>query len=112
MTRCTLYNFYVVKFVCLVSGLWFSPVTLVSSTNKTDHHDITERLLKMALSTITLTHTCIKMWHKNHVMYSHIVVVCFSLILDNERWKQTDVPAEFQELVDHITKSGIKMSYC
>lgn len=29
-----------------------------------------------------------------------------SLILDNERWKQTDVPAEFQELVDHITKSG------
>ena len=45
-------------------------------------------------------------------MYSHIVVVCFSLILDNERWKQTDVPAEFQELVDHITKSGIKMSYC
>ncbi|VDI22077.1 vacuolar protein sorting-associated protein 54 [Mytilus galloprovincialis] len=29
-----------------------------------------------------------------------------SLILDNERWKQADVPAEFQELVDHITKSG------
>lgn len=32
----------------------------------------------------------------------------FSLILDNERWKQADVPAEFQELVDHITKSGNK----
>jgi hypothetical protein len=29
--------------------LWVSPV---SSTNKTDHHDITEILLKVALNTI------------------------------------------------------------
>jgi len=29
--------------------------TPVSSTNKTDHHDITEILLKVALNTITLT---------------------------------------------------------
>jgi hypothetical protein len=35
-----------------VAGLWFSPV---SSTNKTDHHDITEILLKVALNTIKLT---------------------------------------------------------
>jgi len=27
-----------------VTGLWFSPGTLVSSTNKTDRHDITEIL--------------------------------------------------------------------
>ena len=27
---------------CLVAGRWFSPGSLVSSTNKTDHHDITE----------------------------------------------------------------------
>ena len=33
---------------------WFSPGTLVSSTNKTDHHDITEILLKVALNTITI----------------------------------------------------------
>jgi hypothetical protein len=32
--------------------LWFSPVTLVSSTNKTDRHDIGEILLKVALNTI------------------------------------------------------------
>ncbi len=32
----------------------FSPGTPVSSTNKTDHHDITEILLKVALNTITL----------------------------------------------------------
>jgi hypothetical protein len=30
----------------------FLRVTLVSSTNKTEHHDITEILLKMALNTI------------------------------------------------------------
>jgi hypothetical protein len=29
-----------------VTGQWFSPGTPVSSTNKTDHHDITEILLK------------------------------------------------------------------
>jgi hypothetical protein len=36
----------------LVTGRWFSPV---SSTNKTDQHDIAELLLKVALNTITLT---------------------------------------------------------
>jgi hypothetical protein len=35
----------------------FSPGTKVSSTNKTDCHDITEILLKVALNTITLTLT-------------------------------------------------------
>ena len=38
----------------LVLGLWFSQGTLVSSTNKTDSHDRTEILLKLALSTLTL----------------------------------------------------------
>jgi hypothetical protein len=33
---------------------WFSPGIPVSSTNKIDHHDITEILLKVALNTITL----------------------------------------------------------
>ena len=33
--------------------------------------------------------------------------VFFSLILDNERWKQADVPTEFQDLVDYISSSGI-----
>ena len=37
----------------LVIGQWFSQGTLVSSTNKTDCHDITEILLKVALNTIT-----------------------------------------------------------
>jgi hypothetical protein len=33
-------------------GLWFYPGTLVSSTNKTDCHDITEILLKVVFNTI------------------------------------------------------------
>jgi hypothetical protein len=40
--------------VCLwlAAGWWFSPDTLVSSTNKTCRHDIAEILLKVALNTI------------------------------------------------------------
>jgi hypothetical protein len=40
---------YVIKFA---SGRWFSPGTPVSSANKTDHQDIAEILLKVALNTI------------------------------------------------------------
>ena len=36
----------------LVADRWFSPGPPVSSTNKTDRHDITEILLKVTLSTI------------------------------------------------------------
>ena len=45
---------YVIKFVSDLRqvGLWFSPGTPVYSSNKTDRHDITEILLKVALSTI------------------------------------------------------------
>jgi hypothetical protein len=39
---------------CFATGLWFSLGIPVSSTNKTDHHDITETLLKVALNTITI----------------------------------------------------------
>ena len=39
----------------LATGRWFSLGTLVSSTKKTDNHNITEILLKVALNTITLT---------------------------------------------------------
>ena len=36
----------------LATGRWFSPGPPFSSTNKTDRHDITEILLKVALNTI------------------------------------------------------------
>ena len=39
----------------LTTDLWFSQGTSISSTDKTDRHDITEILLNVALNTITLT---------------------------------------------------------
>ena len=49
----------------LPTAQWLSKGTAVSSTNKTDHHDINEILLKVSLSTITL-----------------YIYGCFSLIYD------------------------------
>ena len=43
---------YVIVCQWLTTGRWFSMGTRVSSTNKTDHHDITEILLKVAINTI------------------------------------------------------------
>jgi hypothetical protein len=50
MTRCT----QLCDKICqwLVTGRWFSLGTPISSTNKTDRHDIIEILLKVALNTI------------------------------------------------------------
>jgi hypothetical protein len=43
------------KFHCIAVSRWFSPGILVSSTYKTDRHNITEVLLKVVLNTIILT---------------------------------------------------------
>ena len=45
---------------------WFSPCSLVSSTNKTDSHDITEILLKVALNT------------RNHL--TRLSIICISVL--------------------------------
>jgi hypothetical protein len=44
---------YVIKFISDLRQV--SPATLISSTNKTDRHDIIEIMLKVVLNTITLT---------------------------------------------------------
>jgi hypothetical protein len=48
--RCTAFCDTVCQW--LATGRWFSPGPPVSSTNRTDRHDITEILLKVALNTI------------------------------------------------------------
>jgi len=50
------YSIYLCDKVCqwLATCRWVSPGTPVSSTNKTDRHDITEILLKVMLNNITL----------------------------------------------------------
>jgi hypothetical protein len=52
-----LFIYLFIYFICqwLAADQWFSLCTPVSSTNKTDHHDIAEILLKVTLNTITLT---------------------------------------------------------
>ena len=47
--------FFISIFIFLYYSFWFSPGTPASSTNTTDRHDITEILLKLALTTISLT---------------------------------------------------------
>jgi len=43
----------------IVTGCWFYPGTPISSTNKSDHHNITEILLKVALNTINKPYTLV-----------------------------------------------------
>ena len=88
---------YVIKFVSdlrQVGG--FSQGPPVSSTNKTDRHDITEILLKVALSTIKqnlflkkniqpiefllldyFIHTCYQ--HNRYICFIQIELTCFEL---------------------------------
>jgi hypothetical protein len=47
----------------LATGRWFSLGPPVSSTNKTDHYDITEILQKMALNTIKQTNIYLQPFH-------------------------------------------------
>ena len=47
-------NIHILYFL-LATGQWYAPDTPVSSTNKTDHHDIAKLLLKVALNTINQT---------------------------------------------------------
>lgn len=54
----------------------------------------------------THTHTSLASFVVIRNTWLYVEALTFSLILDNERWKQTDVPPEFQELVDHISTSG------
>jgi len=44
------------------TGRWFSPCPPVSSTNKTDRHDIAEILLKVALNTIKQSNWLYPIW--------------------------------------------------
>jgi hypothetical protein len=69
------------------TGQWFSPSTQVSSNNKTDRRDITEILLKEALSTIKPNQTktyCVELkciWKMQFCATMHILHLnCFEWI--------------------------------
>ena len=86
----------------LATGRWFSPCTPVSSTNKTDRHDITGILLKVALNTIkpNLTSTEaifrkgeVEGYWATHIIF-HSFVFCEGIIDESRRlfWKFWRVP--------------------
>ena len=55
-----------------MTGQWFSPGNPVSSTNKTDRHDITEILLEVTLNTIKQT----RQTHKQVIALPTQLSVC------------------------------------
>ena len=84
----------------LATGWWFPPGPPVSSTNKTDRHDITEILLKVALNTIKQTTNqnrnrtiSLKSEQKGHplwfdVFLSHITLLdCSSRLHQNNTYE-------------------------
>jgi hypothetical protein len=52
----------------LVVSQWFFLGILVSSTSKTDHHDITDILLNMVFTTVTLYPTCYDLQLKIYIL--------------------------------------------
>jgi hypothetical protein len=61
------------------TGRWFFPGPTLSSTNKTDRHDITEILLKVAWNTIKQTKISCQFWRYHHYcpfspLKSHVVI--------------------------------------
>ena len=68
MARCTTLYDQVCQW--LTTGQWLSQGTLVPSTNKTDHHNISETLLKVALNIIILNPPIPMLWIVSLVHYS------------------------------------------
>jgi hypothetical protein len=60
----------------LARGRWFSQSPPASSTNKTDRHDTTEILLRVALNTInqTLSQMTIYMFHLSWALPGHFLI--------------------------------------
>jgi hypothetical protein len=67
----------------LATGRWVSPGTLVSSTNKTDRHDITEISLKVASNTITITLLPITQSERPLSFHSDINPPIFAFLIQN-----------------------------
>ena len=92
----------------LATVRWFSPGTLVFSTNKTDHHKITEILLKVALNIIKPNQTIYFQSVYNQIY--HIKYVYSSITIDPVvRYKITIVEYKIENL--KISKGGNQNPY-
>ena len=80
----------------LATGRWFSPGTPVSSTNRTDRHDIAEILLRVAINTIALTnlHIWVQLICKLRTSLTHYQILVSGVsniviwILYGDRWRK------------------------
>jgi hypothetical protein len=79
-------------------NVWFCPGTPFSSTNKTDRHNITEILLKVALNTINQT---ILMDYFMFQIYQNIYTIHLNFLLERYKkgllspWKHVNVQNKF-----------------
>jgi hypothetical protein len=79
-----------------VTCRWFSPGTPVSSTNKTDSHDMTEILLKVALN--TTSHTKPTYFNSTcTIILSSIISSIYSCLSTTSRW----CPVPMHKISDH-----------
>jgi hypothetical protein len=62
---------------CLAAGRCFSPGIPVSSTDKTECHNIIEILLKVALNTITLTPTLLLF---NEIIFGGVISLFYQKV--------------------------------
>ena len=93
-------QYYVIKCQWLAIGRWLTPV---SSTNKTDRHDITKILLKVALNTINPTQIfrkacvtlvsltsedqlCVRFWLWNRNVF---IAIKFHIWIYNLGWRKS-----------------------
>jgi hypothetical protein len=88
----------------LTTGLRFSPGTQVSSANKTNHHDITEILFKVALKTITLTLTSI-------CMYWYFLFYIYMISLNSNILRSMSVSSVHSYSNPHFKMYAIVVSY-
>ena len=80
------YLYFCIVCQWLATGQWFSPV---SSTNKTDRHDIAEILFKVALNTIKQTSKQTVSYHIQHKIKLICRSKCYIFILNNNRRKSS-----------------------
>ena len=93
---------YVIKFVS--DFLWFSPGTPVSSTNKTDHHNITEILLKVALNTInqpTVISEIMLAFHNKVMTIEQTVISEITLAFHNKVSKVMTISSHGPLVISH-----------
>jgi hypothetical protein len=70
-------------YLWLAAGQWFSPVTPVSCTNKTDRHNIAEILLKVLLNTLTPNVYAMIAVGSGQIIYIYFHIDCCNVIYCN-----------------------------